>query len=226
MEILKDLLQFFFPELCVACGQLLTSKEKVLCTSCFYHLPRTDFHKFSDNPVSQLFWGRVKIESATSWFYYFKGSAYQSLIHKLKYNGRKDIGIEMGKAFASEILSSSISDVDFLIPVPLHPRKLSKRGYNQSEIIASGISVIFNKEVLTDVLIRTSFTDTQTRKSRFDRFINMEGKFVVRDKSPIIHKHILLIDDIVTTGSTIESCVQALVEVQGVKVSVATLGVA
>ena len=225
MEILKDLLQFFFPELCVACGQLLTSKEKVLCTSCFYHIPRTDFHKFSDNPVSQLFWGRAKIESATSWFYYFKGSAYQSLIHKLKYNGRKDIGIEMGKAFASEILSSSISDVDFLIPVPLHPRKLSKRGYNQSEMIASGISIIFDKKVLTNVLIRTSFTDTQTRKSRFDRFINMEGKFVVRDKSPIIHKHLLLIDDVVTTGSTIESCVQALLEVQGVKVSVATLGV-
>ena len=139
MEILKDLLQFFFPELCVACGQLLTSKEKVLCTSCFYHIPRTDFHKFSDNPVSQLFWGRVKIEYATSWFYYFKGSAYQSLVHKLKYNGRKDIGFEMGKAFASEILSTAISDVDFLIRFPFIPgnylnaditrARLSRPGY-------------------------------------------------------------------------------------------------
>lgn len=225
MEILKDLLQFFFPELCVVCGQLLTSKEKVLCTSCFYHIPRTDFHKFSENPVSQLFWGRAEIESATSWFYYFKGSAYQSLIHKLKYKGRRDIGIEMGKAFASEILTSAISDVDFLIPVPLHPRKLSKRGYNQSEMIAAGISIIFNKKVLTDILIRTSFTDSQTRRSRFDRFINMEGKFVVRENFTIQHKHILLIDDVVTTGSTIESCVQALLEVPGVKVSVATLAV-
>jgi len=225
MEILKDLLQFFFPELCVACGQLLTSKEKVLCTSCFYHIPRTDFHKFSDNPVSQLFWGRVKIEYATSWFYYFKGSAYQSLVHKLKYNGRRDIGLEMGKAFASEILSTAISDVDFLIPVPLHPRKLSKRGYNQSEIIATGISIIFNRKVLTDILIRTSFTDSQTRKSRFDRFINMEGKFVIKEMSMVEHKHILLIDDVVTTGSTIESCAQALLEVPGIRVSVATLAV-
>jgi ComF family protein len=226
MEILNDLLQFFFPELCVACGQLLTSKEKVLCTSCFYHIPRTDFHKFSDNPVSQIFWGRVKIEYATSWFYYFKGSSYQSLIQKLKYKGRKDIGFEMGKAFAAEILSSVIPEVDFLIPVPLHPGKLSKRGYNQSEIIASGISIIFKKKVLTDVLIRTTFTDTQTRKSRFDRFINMEGKFVVRDGLPIQNKHILLIDDVVTTGSTIESCAQALLNVPEVKVSVATLAVA
>jgi ComF family protein len=225
MEILKDLFQFFFPELCVACGQLLTSKEKVLCTSCFYHLPRTDFHKFNDNPVSQLFWGRVKIEYASSWFYYFKGSIYQSLIHKLKYKGRKDIGIEMGKAFASEILSSAITEADFLIPVPLHPRKLAQRGYNQSEIIASGMNIIFKKKVLTDVLIRTSFTDTQTRKSRFERYINMEGKFVVRDKLPALHKHILLIDDVVTTGSTIESCVLALSEVPGIKISVATLGV-
>ncbi len=226
MELLRDLFQFFFPELCVACGQLLTSKEKVLCTSCFYHLPRTDFHKFNDNPVSQLFWGRIRIESATSWFYYFKRSAYQSLIHKLKYNGRKDIGIEMGKAFASEILSSSFSNVDILIPVPLHPGKLSKRGYNQSEVIAAGISSIFNKKVLTDVLIRASFTDTQTRKSRFERFKNTEGKFVVNDKFKIHQKHILLIDDVVTTGSTIESCTQALLEVPGVRVSVVTLAVA
>jgi len=226
MEILKDLFQFFFPELCVACGQLLTSKEKILCTSCFYHIPRTDFHKFTDNPVSQLFWGRIRIESATSWFYYFKGSAYQSLIHKLKYNGRKDIGIEMGKAFASEILSSPFSKVDILIPVPLHPGKLSDRGYNQSEVIAAGIACIFNKIILTDVLIRSTFTETQTRKSRFERFKNMEGKFIVNDKLKILHKHVLLVDDVVTTGSTIESCAQVLLEVPGVRVSVATLAVA
>jgi len=226
MELFKDFLQFFFPELCVACRELLTSKEKILCTSCFYHLPRTDFHRFSDNPVSQLFWGRVKIETCTAWFYYFKGSSYQSIIHKLKYNGRKDIGIEMGKAFASEIFNSPVSEVDFLIPVPLHPRKLYVRGYNQSEMIASGMSLILNKRMLTDVLVRTSYTDTQTRKSRFDRFKNMEGKFEVRNNLPVRYKHILLIDDVITTGSTIESCAQALLEIQGVRISVASLAVA
>jgi ComF family protein len=132
----------------------------------------------------------------------------------------------MGKAFASEILSSSFSKVDLLIPVPLHPGKLSKRGYNQSEVIATGISGIFNKKILTDVLIRASFTDTQTRKSRFDRFKNMEGKFIVKDKLKIHQTHILLIDDVVTTGSTIESCASALLEIPGVRVSVATLAVA
>lgn len=226
MEILGDIFSFFFPELCVACGELLTSQEKVLCTSCFYHIPRTDFHKFTDNPVAQLFWGRVKLEYATSWFYYFKGSTYQSLIHKLKYNGRTDIGLELGKAFASEILGTEISKVDYLIPVPLHPIKLRRRGYNQSEIIASGMSVILQKEVLTNVLIRSSFTDSQTRKSRFDRFVNMEGKFVALKNAPLENKHILLVDDIVTTGSTIESCALALSGLYLVRISVATLGVA
>ncbi len=226
MEFLNDIIQFFFPELCIACKQLLTSKEKILCTSCFYHLPRTDFHKFSDNPVSQLFWGRVKIEICVSWFYYFKGSAYQSIIHKLKYNGRKDIGIEMGKAFAAEIISCPVSQVDYLIPVPLHPMKKYLRGYNQSEMIARGMSVILNKKMLTEVLFRTSFTETQTRKSRFERFINMEGKFEIKNKACILGKHILLVDDVITTGSTIEACAQVLSEIQGVRISVASLAVA
>jgi len=226
MGLFNDLLQFFFPELCVACQQLLTAKEKILCSSCYYHLPRTDFHKFSDNPVSQLFWGRVQIENSTAWFYYNKGSAYQSIIHKLKYNGRKDIGIEMGKAFASEILTSPVIEVDYLIPVPLYPKKLSLRGYNQSEMIALGMALILNKEVLNNVLIRTSYTETQTRKSRFERYKNIEGKFKVRNEVIIQDKNILLIDDVITTGSTIEACAQALMEIKGVKVSVASLAVA
>lgn len=226
MGIISDLVNFFYPDLCVTCGDLLSPGEKILCTSCFYHLPRTDFHKFEDNPVAQLFWGRVKIENATSWFYYFKGSIYQTLIHRLKYNGRKDIGLELGKAFASEIMGKPVSDVDYLIPVPLHPARLKRRGYNQSEIIASGMSEILNKKVLTDVLVRSSFTETQTRRSRFDRFINMEGKFMLTDKFILRNKHILLIDDIVTTGSTIESCAIALSETEGIRISVATFGVA
>lgn len=226
MGLINDFLQFFFPELCIACHHLLTAEEKVLCTSCLYHLPRTDFHKFLDNPVSQLFWGRVKIEASASWFYYFKGSAYQSIIHKLKYNGRKDIGIELGRIFASEILTSDVCSVDLLIPVPLHPRKLKSRGYNQSEMIAKGMADIMNKEMLNNVLIKTSFTETQTRKSRFDRYLNIEGKFKVINEEKIQNKHILLIDDVITTGATIESCAVALLKVNGVKLSVASLAVA
>jgi predicted amidophosphoribosyltransferase len=164
MQLTDDFLQFFFPDLCVACGQILNKQEKVLCTQCLFHIPRTDFHKDIENPVSQLFWGRVKIEYAGSFFYFNKGSCYQPLIHKLKYNGRRDIGIEMGKVFGAELRKSVFALADVIIPVPLHPKKLKTRGYNQSEMIAKGLSQSLNIPVNSTTLLRTELTDTQTRK--------------------------------------------------------------
>ena len=226
MQLADDFLQFFFPDLCLACGQILNKQEKVLCLHCFLHLPRTDFHKDMDNPVSQLFWGRVKIEFAGSYFYFNKGSAYQPLIHKLKYNGRKDVGVEMGKAFGSELRKTVFSAADVIVPVPLHPKKLKTRGYNQSEMIAKGLSQSLHLPVNTTCLKRGESTETQTRKSRFDRFRNVEGKFLVNEGSAIEGKHIILADDVVTTGSTLEACAIAVLEVSGTKVSILTLAVA
>ncbi len=226
MQLADDFLQFFFPELCVACGQILNRQEKVLCTQCFFHIPRTNFHKDAENPVSQLFWGRVKIEHAGSFFYFNKGSAYQPLIHKLKYSGRSDIGIEMGKAFGSELRKSVFALTDLIIPVPLHPKKLKARGYNQSEMIARGLSMTMNLPINTQALIRTESTGTQTRKSRFDRFSNVEGKFVVKETVELAGKHIIIADDVVTTGSTLEACATAILAVRGTRVSILTLAVA
>jgi ComF family protein len=219
MQITDDFLQFFFPDLCVAC-------EQILCTQCLFHIPRTDFHKDAENPVSQLFWGRVKIEYSGSYFYFNKGSSYQPLIHKLKYNGRKDIGIEMGKAFGAELRKSVFALADVIIPVPLHPKKLKIRGYNQSEMIAKGLSQSLNLPVNSTSLLRTELTDTQTRKSRFDRFRNVEGKFQVRNALDLEGKHIIIADDVVTTGSTLEACAIAILEINGTKVSILTLAVA
>jgi ComF family protein len=226
MQITDDFLQFFFPDLCVACEQILNKQEKVLCTQCLFHIPRTDFHKDAENPVSQLFWGRVKIEYSGSYFYFNKGSSYQPLIHKLKYNGRKDIGIEMGKAFGAELRKSVFALADVIIPVPLHPKKLKIRGYNQSEMIAKGLSQSLNLPVNSTSLLRTELTDTQTRKSRFDRFRNVEGKFQVRNALDLEGKHIIIADDVVTTGSTLEACAIAILEINGTKVSILTLAVA
>jgi len=226
MQITDDFLQFFFPDLCVACGQVLNRQEKVLCSQCFFHIPRTEFHKDEENPVSQLFWGRVKIEHAGSFFYFNKGSAYQSLIHKLKYSGRQDIGIEMGKAFGAELRKSVFARADMIVPVPLHPEKLKKRGYNQSEMIARGLSMTLNLPVNTGILFRGESTDTQTRKTRFDRFKNVEGKFRIHTTTALEGKHLILADDVVTTGSTLEACAIAVLESRDTKVSILTLAVA
>lgn len=226
MQLANDFLQFFFPDLCVACGQILNKTEKVLCTHCFLHIPRTGFHKDDENPVSELFWGRVKIEHTASFFYFNKGSAYQPLIHKLKYSGRSDIGIELGKAFGAELRKSVFTQADIIIPVPLHPKKLKKRGYNQSEMIAKGLSLSLNIPVNTKSLFRGESTETQTRKSRFDRFRNVEGKFLTRDAEVLEGKHIILTDDVVTTGSTLEACAIAILEIKNTRVSIVTLAVA
>lgn len=226
MQLTDDFMQFFFPDLCVACGQILNKPEKVLCAHCFLHIPRTGFHKDADNPVSQLFWGRVKIEHAASFFYFNKGSAYQPLVHKLKYKGRSDIGIEMGKAFGAELRKSVFALADIIIPVPLHPKKLKKRGYNQSEMIAKGLSLALHIPVNTKSLFRGEATETQTRKSRFDRFRNVEGKFLTNATGELEGKHIILADDVVTTGSTLEACAIAILEIKDTKVSILTLAVA
>ncbi len=226
MLLKDDFLQFFFPELCIACGQILNKQEKVLCIHCLVHIPRTGFHKDDENPVAQLFWGRVKIEHAGAFFYFNKGSAYQSLIHKLKYKGRADIGIEMGKVYGAELRNSLFASSDVIVPVPLHPRKLKTRGYNQSEMIAKGLSVPLGLPVSTQSLLRLESTETQTRKSRFDRFMNVDGKFSLGKQEELEGKHIILVDDVVTTGSTLEACANAIHEIPGVKISILTLAVA
>ena len=209
-----------------AYDRLLNDNEAVICVFCNYDMPRTNFHKDPENPVAQLFWGRVQVEHASSFFYFNKGSGYQKLIHSLKYKGMVDIGIELGKMFGAELKGTGFESVDFLVPVPLHKKKQRKRGYNQSEMIAQGMALSLGKELFTDFLTRMEFTETQTRKSRYDRFVNVSKSFSVLNRENCTGYHILLVDDVVTTGSTLEGCVEELIKNGASKVSIATLAVA
>lgn len=222
-----DLLGLFFPDLCVTCGERLLSHEKYVCLNCWHDLPQTHFHLDLENKVAQLFWGRVQIEYATSFFAYKKGSRYQQLIHFIKYKGLKELGFETGRRFGIELnKSETFQSIDWIVPVPLHPKKLKRRGYNQSEWIARGMADSMEKPVSTDNLFRKVFTSTQTRKTRFERWQNVEGIFDVTRQEDFENKHVLLIDDVVTTGSTLEACAFQLLKIKNAKVSIATLAFA
>lgn len=226
-QLLNYLTELLFPRLCVVCGDKLIEQEEWICLHCLHHIPRTNFHLNHDNPVAQLFYGRVNIENATSYFYFSKGSKYQTLLHDLKYKGMKELGEEIGKHFAIDLQQSpEFRSVDIICPVPLHPSKEKKRGYNQSWWIASGIAKQMNKELSSDNLHRITATETQTRKSRFARWQNVEGIFELSNPEAFAEKHILLIDDVVTTGATLEACAAAILSTTNAKVSIATLATA
>jgi ComF family protein len=226
-DLWDDFISLLFPRLCYGCGNHLLRNEKLICTECYIVIPRTNYHLSNDNPVAQLFWGRCRIEKASAFSSYNKGSRIRNLIHNLKYKGIKDLGFELGRIYALSLHSSGFtSDIDLIIPVPLHPEKKRKRGFNQSELISLGISEVIATPVETSALIRAAVTTTQTKKSRYDRWTNVEDAFVVTNPYKIIGKHVLLVDDVITTGSTIESCASELLKIEDVRVSVVALAYA
>lgn len=224
---LDELLCLFFPPLCITCDSRLNSQEEHICWQCWSDLPLSHFDHVAKNKVAQLFWGRVMIERATSFYQYRKGSRYQKLIHYIKYKGLKELGLEAGKRFALQLAETDFfKGIDFLVPVPLHPKKLKERGYNQSEWIALGLAAVSQIPVEADNLFRKVHTATQTRKSRYDRWRNVEGIFSINDPAQLEGRHILLVDDVVTTGSTLEACAWELLKIRGTRVSIATLAFA
>jgi ComF family protein len=227
MLLFDDFISLLFPRICAACGNSLWKQEETLCISCEFHLPRTNFHLSSENPVSRLFWGRVSLESAAAYLYFNKGNKVQRLIHQLKYKGRRDIGIYLGRQYGNYLKESpAFCSVQQIVPVPLHVKKLAQRGYNQSELFAIGMGESLNIPVAAEALFRRKETETQTKKSRFRRYQNVEAVFHVNDPGLMEMKHILLVDDVITTGATLESCIQAISQVRGVRISVATIAMA
>ena len=225
--ILYYLTELIFPRLCVACGDRLIEQEQWICLDCLHHIPRTNFHMEPENPLAQMFYGRVRIEFATAFFYFNKGSKYQALVHNLKYKGMKEMGAEMGKQFGIDLLQSiDFSSVDLICPVPLHPKREKQRGYNQSWWIAQGMASQMQKPLSIGNLIRVTATESQTLKNRFERWQNVEGIFDLTNPEAFCGKHILLVDDVVTTGSTIEACAQAILSKTDARVSIATLATA
>ena len=187
-------------------------------------MPRTNWHLEKDNPVEQQFWGKFPLERATSYFLYHKGSDFRHILHQLKYEGREDIGRTMGRFMAEEIRSSGFFyGVDFIVPVPLHPRKLRERGYNQSERLSEGIAEVTGITMDVHAVCRRVYSQTQTRKSAYERWENVAGIFEVEHPERYAGKHILLVDDVLTTGSTITACADAFAGVEGLRISVLTL---
>ncbi|MEI6576259.1 MAG: phosphoribosyltransferase family protein [Bacteroidota bacterium] len=226
-SFLNDLMSLFFPRTCLACGKNLLTHENLVCEPCLFHLPRTRFHLEADNPVVRAFWGKVPLVHATAFLYYAKGNRVQRLIHALKYKGEKELGPFLGKIFAEELRAQSVFPAaEAIVAVPLHPTRLKKRGYNQGELIAEGLSEVLGIPLLTGIMIRSRATETQTRKSRYDRWKNVEDIIHIKDASAITGKNLLLVDDVLTTGSTMEACIQALIQIPGVSVSVAAVGYA
>lgn len=224
---LNSFLYIFFPRCCVVCGRPLARGEEYICTLCNIDLPRTNYHLQKDNPVEMNFWGKIPLNRATSFFYYRKGSDFRQILHQLKYRGKKELGVVMGRYIAAELMPTNFfQGIDVIVPVPLHKKKQQQRGYNQSEWIAKGISVVAGISIDTISVVRLTNTETQTHKSILERWENVDGIFELRCADSLSGKHVLIIDDVLTTGSTIVSCASCLTEVEGIRISILTLAMA
>jgi len=186
-------------------------------------MPHTNFAMHSNNPVEKKFWGRIEITSATSEFYFSKASIIQNLIHEFKYKGNKKIGHYLGTLIGKSLLNSNRFSVDAIIPLPLFEKKEKKRGYNQAEVLCNGISEIINIPVIKNNVTRIIHTETQTKKGRLQRWKNVEKTFCVRDSKALEGKRLLLVDDVITTGATLEACASEILKVHNVLLSIATL---
>lgn len=208
----SDLLHLVYPETCLCCDRELTQKQTI-CSFCQSNFRLTYFEKFEEpTSLDKLMWGRLEIVSTAAMLFFEKESSTQEILHAIKYKDKKDLAHEMGKIFGEKLLSNheKYGQIEALIPVPLHPKKLFIRGYNQSELLANGMSESMKIPVFTDFLIRNTHTESQTKKSRFKRWDNVESVFEVAIEKYKNLKHIALVDDVITTGSTLEACVKKI----------------
>ena len=223
-EIKESLLQLVFPHICAGCGSDLLNEESQLCIRCLTALPETNFNLHANNPMEKIFWGRLPLASATAQFYFTKESLIQHLMHQLKYKGNKELGLQLGRLMGSGFKETNrFNGIDALIPLPLYPKKEKRRGFNQATILCDGISEILNIPVFKNTIIRTQHTDTQTKKGRMERWQNIEGKFELLNPASIENRHVLLVDDVVTTGATLEACGSKLLQADNTRLSIATL---
>jgi ComF family protein len=218
------MLHLFFPHTCVGCGTDVIDHDQLLCLHCLNHLPATNFFNQPNNPVEQVFYGRIPVANAGAGYFFTKDSLLQNLIVQLKYKGNKQIGFYLGQLFGNFLIKCDrFKQVDGLVPLPLNPRREKNRGYNQATMLCNGISSVLKKPVIEKAVVRSVYTETQTHKGRISRWENMDGIFEVKNPSALENKHILLVDDVVTTGATLEACGSEILKVPGTTLSVATL---
>lgn len=220
------LLDLISPRLCVVCGSRLAVTEETLCSKCYLHLPRTDFgHDLYENVMAKLFWGQMAIEKATALFYYEPHAETSQILYEMKYKNHPEIGVVMGRMMAKELMRSGLFEgIDAIVPVPLARKRERQRGYNQSLELAKGVSEVTGLPIANKVVRRTKFVGSQTQRGRWERNENVEDVFELVDSDSISGKHLLLIDDVVTTGATIIACAQEMRKASNVKFSVLALG--
>lgn len=225
-EIKDSVLHLLFPHVCNGCGNDILNEATMLCMRCMDAMPETNFEMHPNNPVEKTFWGRLPLVGATAQYYFTKESLMQHLMHQFKYKNNRELGLQLGRMMGEQIKKSGRFAIDALIPLPLFPAKEKRRGYNQSTVLCDGMAEAMNIPVLDKAIIRPQHTETQTKKGRIERWKNMEGKFILADAAAIRNKHLLLVDDVVTTGATLEACGNELLQAENVKLSVACLCVA
>lgn len=225
--MLYGLVGLVYPEICVTCQRALFKGEQCICTRCRTKLPKTNYHTEPGNKVEKKFWGRIPLHAASAYLYFSKGEKVQRLMHQLKYQGRQDVGFTVGQWFAYDLLQSErFKNLDMLLPVPLHKLKLKKRGYNQSDCIANGMASVLSIPCYPDLLYRIEATESQTKKHRYERFENVNRVFGVTDGNILNGKNVLLVDDVITTGSTLISLAETVYDFNPASISIAAMATA
>ena len=226
-DIIKNIVNLFYPHSCLLCKKTLIEGEQHICLNCLCDLPKTNYHTNKGNPARALFSGYPQVNEVTAFLFFEKDGTAQKLIHSLKYNDNKELAEYMGRIAALELKEYGFgASIETIIPIPLHPGKEKKRGYNQSAYIAKGISSVYKCPTENKLLKRITDTKSQTRKSVYDRHVNVEKIFDLTDIEPLYGKHILLIDDVLTTGATSSACIEALLSAPDIKISIFSLSIA
>lgn len=227
ISAIDDVVGLFYPRVCSGCDAHLMNHEDNLCLECLHSLPKTYFWDYKVNPVEELFFGRLQVSSACSFLHFEKGSITQKLMHRFKYEGKSDIGVVLGRNFGQKLKEKHwFTDADIIIPIPLHPAKEARRGFNQSNYIADGLGEVLDVPVRSKLMKRIRMTESQTRKSRFVRSENVDSVFQIDEPSKVRGKNVIIVDDVVTTGATLEAAGNCLIQAGASKLYIATVAVA
>ena len=220
--MVREFIHLFFPRICPGCSEALLRNEHLVCLTCYLQLPKTGFHQSPfDNPINRLFWGRIPIYASAAFLYFRKAGVVQELMHALKYGNQPEIGTFLGEEYGKTLSADDpFCQSELILPVPLHIKREKQRGYNQSNYFAKGLASNLNIETTNSLLVRNDFKSSQTKKSRFERWQNVSTVFEISNPLTVENKRVLLVDDVITTGATIEACARQLLLSGAARVSV------